>query len=122
MVIGYEQSEQLDVEPAKYFVVVTKREKRACKGCAAGVSAAPLPDRIIDKGLVSDRVVIDTLVSKYSDHLPLYRQSVMLERGGGSCDRQGDDGRVGDERRRVTHTDCRGDGSGVSRRGLYSGR
>ena len=83
VVIGYEQSEQLDVEPAQYFVVVTKREKRACKGCAEGVSAAPLPDRIIDKGLVSDRVVIDTLVSKYSDHLPLYRQSVILEREAG---------------------------------------
>jgi len=83
VVIGYEQSEQLDVEPARYFVVVTKREKRACKGCAEGVSAAPLPERIIDKGLVSDRVVIDTLVAKYSDHLPLYRQSVILERDAG---------------------------------------
>ncbi len=82
-VIGYEQSEQLDVEPAQYFVTVTKREKRACKGCAKGVSAAPLPERIVDKGLVSDRVVIDTLVSKYSDHLPLYRQSVILEREAG---------------------------------------
>ena len=80
VVIGYEQSEQLDVEPAKYFVVVTKREKRACRGCAEGVSAAPLPVRIIDKGLVSDRVVIDTVIAKYSDHLPLYRQSVILER------------------------------------------
>jgi transposase len=80
VVIGYEQSEQLDVEPARYFVVVTKREKRACRDCAIGVSAAPLPERIIDKGLVSDRVVIDTLVAKYSDHLPLYRQSLMLER------------------------------------------
>ena len=80
MVIGYEQSEQLDVEPAKYFVVVTRREKRACRGCAEGVSAAPLPVRIIDKSLVSDRVVIDTVVAKYSDHLPLYRQSAILER------------------------------------------
>jgi transposase len=80
VVIGYEQSEQLDVEPARFFVVVTKREKRACKGCAEGVSAAPLPARIIDKGLVSDRVVIDTIVSKYCDHLPLYRQSAILER------------------------------------------
>jgi transposase len=44
------------------------------------VAAAPQPARIIDKGLVSDRVVIDTVVAKYSDHLPLYRQSVMLER------------------------------------------
>jgi transposase len=32
-VIGYEGSEQLDVEPAKYFVLVTKLEKRACKLC-----------------------------------------------------------------------------------------
>jgi transposase len=73
-VIGYEQSEQLDVEPARYFVV-TRREKRACRACAEGVSAAPLPVRIIDKSLVSDRVVIDTIVNKYSDHLPLYRQA-----------------------------------------------
>jgi transposase len=83
VVIGYEQSEQLDVEPARYFVVVTKREKRACRRCAEGVSAAPLPERIIDKGLVSDRVVIDTIVNKYSDHLPLYRQSAILERDTG---------------------------------------
>ena len=83
-VIGYDISEQLDLEPAKYFVLVTKREKRACQRCEqAGVSAAPLPVRIIDKALVSDRVVIDTVVSKYSDHLPLYRQSVILEREAG---------------------------------------
>jgi transposase len=75
-VIGYDVSEQLDVAPAKYFVVVTKREKRACKGCEeGGVVAAPAPERIIEKSLVSDRVVIDTVVAKYSDHLPLYRQS-----------------------------------------------
>lgn len=80
-VIGYDQSEQLDVEPARYFVLVTKREKRACKSCeAGGVVAAPVPARIIDKSLVSDRVVIDTVVAKYSDHLPLYRQSAILER------------------------------------------
>jgi len=82
-VIGYEESEQLDVEPARYFVLVTKREKRTCRRCAAGLNAAPLPARIIEKSLVSDRVVIDTLVSKYSDHLPLYRQSAILERESG---------------------------------------
>ncbi len=80
-VIGYETSEQLDVEPAKYFVRVIKREKRACKDCEEqGVQSAPLPARIIDKGLASDRVVIDTVVSKYADHVPLYRQSAILER------------------------------------------
>jgi transposase len=82
-VIGYEQSEQLDVEPARYFVVVTRREKRACPECAQGVSTAAVPERMVEKGLVSDRVVIDTLVAKYSDHLPLYRQSLMLEREAG---------------------------------------
>jgi transposase len=79
-VIGYEISEQLDVEPAKYVVLVTKREKRACRCCQEGVATAAVPPRIIEKGLVSDRVVIDTLVSKYCDHLPLYRQSAILER------------------------------------------
>jgi transposase len=40
-VIGYEESEQLDVVPAKYFVLVTRREKRACKRCEEhGVVAA----------------------------------------------------------------------------------
>jgi transposase len=81
VVIGYEQSEQLEVEAPKYFVRVLKREKRACKACEEqGVTCAPLPPRIIEKGLASDRVVIDTVVRKYADFLPLYRQSVILER------------------------------------------
>ena len=84
VVIGYDVTQQLDREPAKYFVTVTKREKRACPRCEeSGVAAAPMPVRIIDKGLVSDRVVIDTVVAKYSDHLPLYRQSAILEREAG---------------------------------------
>jgi transposase len=79
--IGYEESEQLDVEPARYFVLVTKREKRVCTVCReGGVATAALPVRIIDKSLASDRVIIDTVVGKYSDHLPLYRQSAILER------------------------------------------
>jgi transposase len=83
-VIGYEESEQLEVEPAKYFVLVSKREKRTCTCCKGGrIVSAPAPVRIIDKGLVSDRVVIDTVIRKYCDHLPLYRQSVILDREAG---------------------------------------
>lgn len=83
-VIGYEESEQLDVEPAKYFVLVSRREKRACKHCEErGVMAAPLPQRIIEKSLVSDQIIIDTIISKYCDCLPLYRQSAMLKRDTG---------------------------------------
>lgn len=47
-------------------VIACAPEQCACPAC--------------DKGLVSDRVVIDTVVAKYSDHLPLYRQSAILER------------------------------------------
>ena len=79
--IGYEENSQLDVEPAKYFVLVTKREKRACRSCEdLGVVSAPLPPRIIEKCLASDRIVIDTVVSKYCNHTPLHRQSMILER------------------------------------------
>lgn len=80
-IIGYDESEQLDVEPPRYFVRVTKREKRACRGCEQGtVTMAPLEPRIVEKGLASDAVVINTVVAKYCDHLPLYRQAVILER------------------------------------------
>ena len=83
-VIGYDVREQLDVDPAQYFVVVIKREKGACQHCEeSGVAAAPAPARIIEKGLVGDRVVIHTVIAKHSDHLPLYRQSAILEREAG---------------------------------------
>jgi transposase len=82
--IGYDESEQLDVEPARYFVRVTKREKRACRCCQGGTVRMPsLAPRIVEKGLASDRVVVETVVAKYSDHLPLYRQAVILEREAG---------------------------------------
>lgn len=84
VVIGHDESETLEVVPVSYFVRVTKREKRACRQCASRtVVAAPLPERIIPKGLVSNRIVVDTIVKKYCDHLPLYRQEQILEREAG---------------------------------------
>ena len=84
VVIGHDISEQLDVEPARYLVRVIKREKRACRGCEQStVTMAPLEPRIVEKGLASDRVVIETVVGKYCDHLPLYRQAAILEREAG---------------------------------------
>jgi transposase len=83
-IIGYDESEQLDVEPACYFVQVILREKRACQNCEQStVTMAPLEERIVEKGLASDNVVIDVVVSKYCDHLPLYRQAAILEREAG---------------------------------------
>ena len=84
VVIGYDESEQLDVEPARYFVRVVKREKRACRCCEKGaVTMAPIAPRIVEKGVASDRIVVETVVAKYADHLPLYRQAVILEREAG---------------------------------------
>jgi transposase len=63
---------------------VIKREKRACHDCQAGtVTMPPLAPRIVEKGLASDRVVVETVVAKYADHLPLYRQAAILERDAG---------------------------------------
>jgi len=83
-VLGYDESERLEVKPAEYYAAVTRREKRACTACrAGGVAMAPLPAAIIPKGIARDRVVIDTLVAKYDDHCPLYRQRRMLARDSG---------------------------------------
>lgn len=83
-VIGYDESEMLDVEPARYFVRVVRREKRACRGCNGGTVVMPeAAPRVIGKGLASDRVVVETVVAKYCDHLPLFRQTAMLEREAG---------------------------------------
>ena len=81
-VIGYDESEVLDYEPARWLVRVTKREKRACGKCAT-IAMPALEPRIVEKGLASDAVVIGTVVAKYCDHLPLYRQQAILEREAG---------------------------------------
>lgn len=81
-VMGYDTSEVLDREPAKWFVRVTKREKRSCGKCSA-IQMPPLAPRIVEKGLASDRVIIETVVAKYCDHLPLYRQEAIIEREAG---------------------------------------
>jgi hypothetical protein len=48
-VISHEESSQLDVEPAKYFLLVSKPEKRACKSREEqGVVSALMPLRIIE--------------------------------------------------------------------------
>jgi transposase len=86
-VIGYDESEVLDHEPARWFVRVTKREKRACSACSKNgcpsIAMPALEPRIVEKGLASDTVVINTVVAKYCDHLPLYRQQAILEREAG---------------------------------------
>jgi transposase len=83
-VIGYEESQRLDMEPPRFFVAVTRREKRACSHCRkGGVTVAAAPARIVEKSLLSDRLAIETVVAKYCEHMPLYRQSARLARDAG---------------------------------------
>lgn len=83
-VIGYEETEVLDVKPAEYFVRVIKREKRACKQCEEqGVRTATAVERIAPKSLLSDNLIVDLLVNKYCEATPLYRQQVVLKRDAG---------------------------------------
>lgn len=83
-VIGYEESEVLDVRPAEYFVEVTKREKRACKCCEEqGVKVAPVAERIVPKSILSDGMIVDTIVAKYCDSKPIYRQCTGIKRDAG---------------------------------------
>ncbi len=80
-VIGYEETEVLGKKPAVHFVRVIKREKRACAACVMhGVATAAVPERIAPKSIFSDEVIIDFVVKKYCDALPLYRQRAMLLR------------------------------------------
>ncbi|MEQ1611829.1 MAG: IS66 family transposase [Hyphomicrobiaceae bacterium] len=86
-VIGEDTSERLDKIPATLRVIVTRRPKYACRTCTDGVVQAPAQSRLIAGGLPTEALVADVLVSKYADHLPLYRQAQILAREGVNIDR-----------------------------------
>jgi transposase len=83
-VIGYEETEVLDVRPAEFYVRVIRREKRACRDCEEqGVQTAPVMKRIVAKSVLSDQVIIEATVNKYCASLPLYRQQAIIKRDAG---------------------------------------
>ena len=73
-------SQRLDVIPAQYRVIVTRRPKYACRTCQEGVVQAPAPARLIEGGLPTGQLVAHVVVAKYADHCPLYRQAQILAR------------------------------------------
>src|SRR5216684_1640285 len=85
--IGEDKSERLDIVPAQFRVLVTRRPKYACRTCEDGVVQAPAPARLIEGGLPTEATVAQVLVSKYADHLPLYRQAQIYARQGVNLDR-----------------------------------
>ena len=86
-VIGTDTSERLDVIPAGFRVLVTRRPKLACRACGDVVVQAPAPPRLIEGGLSTEATVAHVLVSRYADHLPLYRQAGIMARQGVLVDR-----------------------------------
>ena len=86
-VIGHDSAERLDVIPAQFRVVVTRRPKLACRACEGVVVQAPAPARLIEGGLPTEALVAHVLVARYADHLPLYRQAQIMARQGVELDR-----------------------------------
>jgi transposase len=70
--IGEDICEQLDIEPARFFVVRHIRPQYACRTCET-VQAAPVAPAIIDGGMATPGLLAWVAISKYLDHLPLYR-------------------------------------------------
>lgn len=81
--IGVETSEQIDMIPAQVYVIEHRRHQYACKACEAGVRTAPYEKQHpIPKSIASPGLLSHLLVSKYKDHLPLYRQEAIFQRIG----------------------------------------
>jgi transposase len=74
-------TEQLDVEPAKFFVHRHIRPQYACRHCATAVAEAT-PPAIIDGGLAAPGLLAWVVTNKYLDHLPLYRLEQIAGRSG----------------------------------------
>jgi transposase len=85
--IGEDKSERLDIVPAQLRVLVTRRPKYACRRCEDGVVQAAAPARLIEGGMPTEATIAQVLVSKYADHLPLYRQAQIYARQGIELDR-----------------------------------
>ena len=85
--IGEDRAERLDIVPAQLRVLVVRRPKYACRACEDVVVQAPAPARLIEGGLPTEATVAHVVVSKYADHLPLYRQAQIYARQGIRLDR-----------------------------------
>ncbi len=77
-----EISEQLDCQPAIFFVWQHVRFKYACLNCHEHIAVAPAPVQVIDKGLPGPGLLAQITASKYADHLPLHRLERILRRHG----------------------------------------
>ncbi|OGT37406.1 MAG: hypothetical protein A3F11_07265 [Gammaproteobacteria bacterium RIFCSPHIGHO2_12_FULL_37_14] len=78
--IGEEITEQLKYIPAQLSVVQHVRPKYACKPCQENVKIAPMPILLLPKSIATPELVTQTIIAKYCDYLPLYRQEKIWNR------------------------------------------
>lgn len=84
--LGEDVAETLELVPARFKVIRTVRPKLSCTRCDRIVQE-PAPHRPIARGMAGPDLLAHVVVSKYADHLPLYRQSEIYERQGVELDR-----------------------------------
>ena len=81
--VGESRIERLDVIPAQFRVLVTVRPKYVCRPCNGAQHAqAPAPEWLVPRGLPTEALVAHSMVAKFGDYLPFYRQSEIYRRQG----------------------------------------
>jgi transposase len=85
--IGEDVSERLDVVPAQFRVLVTRRPRYACRRCSGAVVQAHAPEHVVPGGLPTEALIAQVIVAKFGDHLPFYRQADIYTRQGIKLDR-----------------------------------
>ncbi len=85
--VGEIRAEMLDILPAQLRVKVIRRPRYTCQACDTPITQAPAPPRPIDGGMATEALIAHVLISKFADHLPLYRQAQIFSRQGIALDR-----------------------------------
>jgi transposase len=85
--IGHDESQRLDVIPVQYRMIVTRWPKFACRACEGVVVQEPAQARLIEGGIPTEALVANVMVSRFADHLSLYRQAQIMARQGVLIDR-----------------------------------
>ncbi len=92
--IGEESGETLQLIPSRFYVKRTIRGKWACR-CCQTLTMAPAPSAPIDKAIAGTSVIANVIISKYADHIPLYRQEGIYARMGVAIPRSTQAGWIG---------------------------
>ena len=86
--VGEDRTDRLDIIPAQFRVLVTVRPKYLCRKCDGKSHAqAPAPEYLVPRGLPTEALVAHTMVAKFGDYLPFYRQADIYRRQGVELDR-----------------------------------